>query len=306
MNKAERIITVSMLQTECPPFQCCKERLTLSEHTYPPNTEMEHQQQQLLSPEGLRLDGRKPSELRRIHASIGQAGKAEGSAYLEVGNTKIHCSVFGPREATSQSQHRKQDSSILNVELNLATFGQAGTSGNRPRRNPKYSRKNIELCAFVRSAFESVILASSNFSKASAGNNTNTQIDVFVQVLQSDGSLLACIVNAVGLALVDAGVPMQDWVSAASVSAACSDAQVLITDANWAEECTRIPTITLAVAQRSGEIVSCSSKGRFHIERLPEAVRVAVEASAKVHKILDGLMLSKVRESWEQRAIVHE
>jgi exosome complex component RRP41 len=269
---------------------------------------MQHQQQQLLSPEGLRLDGRKPSELRRIQASIGQAGKAEGSAYLEVGNTKIHCSVFGPREATGNSlgsQHRKQESSsILNVELNLATFGQAGASGNRARRNPKYSRKNMELCAFVRSAFESVILSSS-FSRSSAGHN-NTQIDVFVQVLQSDGSLLSCIVNAVGLALVDAGVPMQDWVSAASVSAACSDAQVLISDPNWAEECTKISTLTVAVAQRSGEIVACSSKGKFHIERLPEVVRVAVESSAKVHKILDAFLLQKVRESWKKRTVLHE
>ena len=109
---------------------------------------MDSNRQKLISPEGLRIDGRKPQELRRIHASFSQAGITEGSTYLEVGNTKIHCSVFGPREASSNALashvHHSTSSNaslfIFNVDLNLATFGQSGitsTSKRNPRFNPK-------------------------------------------------------------------------------------------------------------------------------------------------------------------------
>ena len=44
---------------------------------------------ELLSDQGLRLDGRKASELRRIRCRMGVYGQADGSAYLEQGNTKV-------------------------------------------------------------------------------------------------------------------------------------------------------------------------------------------------------------------------
>ena len=39
--------------------------------------------------QGLRLDGRKAGELRRIQCRMGVFGQADGSAYLEQGNTKV-------------------------------------------------------------------------------------------------------------------------------------------------------------------------------------------------------------------------
>ena len=44
-----------------------------------------------------------------------------------------------------------------------------------------------------------------------------SQIDICVQVLQSDGSALSIAINAVTLALIDAGIPMMDFVCACSV-----------------------------------------------------------------------------------------
>lgn len=45
----------------------------------------------------------------------------------------------------------------------------------------------------------------------------NFQVDVYVLVLQNDGSALAAAINCAGLALADASVPMYDLVSAASL-----------------------------------------------------------------------------------------
>ena len=49
---------------------------------------------ELLSDQGLRLDGRKAGELRRIQSRMGVFGQADGSAYLEQGNTKVLAAVY--------------------------------------------------------------------------------------------------------------------------------------------------------------------------------------------------------------------
>jgi exosome complex component RRP41 len=46
----------------------------------------------------LRLDGRRWNELRRIHGQVSTQAAADGSSYLEMGNTKVICTVSGPGE----------------------------------------------------------------------------------------------------------------------------------------------------------------------------------------------------------------
>ena len=46
----------------------------------------------------LRVDGRRWNELRRCHAQIRTQAAADGSSYLEMGNTKVMCVVNGPTE----------------------------------------------------------------------------------------------------------------------------------------------------------------------------------------------------------------
>ncbi|MEM2107277.1 MAG: exosome complex exonuclease Rrp41, partial [Candidatus Bathyarchaeia archaeon] len=43
----------------------------------------------LIDENGLRLDGRRPDELRPIKLEIGVLGNADGSAYIEQGKNKI-------------------------------------------------------------------------------------------------------------------------------------------------------------------------------------------------------------------------
>lgn len=53
---------------------------------------------ELLSDEGYRADGRRPAELRKIRARMGVFAQADGSAYIEQGNTKALAVVYGPHE----------------------------------------------------------------------------------------------------------------------------------------------------------------------------------------------------------------
>lgn len=55
---------------------------------------------ELLSDQGYRLDGRKATELRKVQARMGVFAQADGSAYLEQGNTKALAVVYGPHEVS--------------------------------------------------------------------------------------------------------------------------------------------------------------------------------------------------------------
>jgi exosome complex component RRP41 len=42
-----------------------------------------------ITPEGLRIDGRRPKEIRKLMAEIGVMPQADGSAVFQMGNTKV-------------------------------------------------------------------------------------------------------------------------------------------------------------------------------------------------------------------------
>lgn len=51
-----------------------------------------------VSPEGLRLDGRRPNEPRKMDAKMGVLPAVDGSAIFELGNTRVLATANGPRE----------------------------------------------------------------------------------------------------------------------------------------------------------------------------------------------------------------
>ena len=59
---------------------------------------MKHERVKLVDENGLRIDGRKPDQLRPVKMEIGVLKNADGSAYVEQGNTRVLAAVYGPRE----------------------------------------------------------------------------------------------------------------------------------------------------------------------------------------------------------------
>lgn len=55
---------------------------------------------ELLTDQGLRLDGRRAIELRKIRCKLGVFDQPDGSAYLEQGNTKVLAAVYGPHQVS--------------------------------------------------------------------------------------------------------------------------------------------------------------------------------------------------------------
>ena len=69
--------------------------------------------------DGVRLDGRKPDELREVKITAGVLDNADGSCYLEWGNNKIYAGVFGPMECHPRHK-QKADRAIVQAIIALS------------------------------------------------------------------------------------------------------------------------------------------------------------------------------------------
>ncbi|MCX9086899.1 MAG: exosome complex exonuclease Rrp41 [Candidatus Methanoperedens sp.] len=150
---------------------------------------------------GIRLDGRKPDEIRPIKIKVGVLNRADGSCYFEFGGNKVIAAVYGPREVHPRHQ-QKSTSAVVRYRYNMASFSV------EERKRPGPDRRSIEVSKVSREALEPVIFQ--EYFPRSA-------IDIFVEVLQADAGTRTAGINAASIALADAGIPMKSLVSACAV-----------------------------------------------------------------------------------------
>lgn len=87
----------------------------------------------------LRLDGRRWNELRRLNAQISTQAAADGSSYLEMGNTKVICTVYGPAEGRRIGGGGiAGGEATIQVEISIAGF--SGVERKRRSKNDKYGK----------------------------------------------------------------------------------------------------------------------------------------------------------------------
>ena len=107
-----------------------------------------------------------------------------------------------------------------------------------------------------------------------------SEIDVFVQVLQQDGSLLSAAINATTLALITAGISMFDYVC--SVSSGVYATYPLL-DLTTLEE-NDVPHLTTAVMPRTSKVTLVTLETRLHADRFEEIFKLACDAGEVIHK----------------------
>jgi exosome complex component RRP41 len=106
-----------------------------------------------------------------------------------------------------------------------------------------------------------------------------SQIDIFIFVLQQDGGLLQACVNATTLALMNAGVPLQDFVCAVSAGVYTTEPLLDLTALEEGD----IPHATVALLPRSGALTLVNMETRLHVDRFEQILRIASEAGHVVH-----------------------
>ena len=96
---------------------------------------------EFLSPEGLRVDGRRAGEIRRLRCRMGAQRQADGSAYVEQGNTKVLVTVRGPHEGSSLKRKATQhDRAALTCEFVTMPFATGQHKPQARARPPHYHR----------------------------------------------------------------------------------------------------------------------------------------------------------------------
>ena len=116
---------------------------------------------------------------------------------------------------------------------------------------------------------------------------------VSFQVLQADGGVFCSSVNAATLALIDAGIPIKDYVCACSASLIEESAVV---DINHMEESSARVDYSVATLPRSGQIVFMSMNGRIHEDQLERVMDTAIQGCKDVHEVLDDAVKSHVSD----------
>ncbi|KAL1745920.1 ribosomal protein S5 domain 2-type protein [Schizophyllum fasciatum] len=219
---------------------------------------------EILNAHGYRSDGRKQYELRDMTIDLSPRASADGSALVTHGLTQVLVSVYGPREPKQRSQSA-HDRATINVEVGTAPF----SSGERRKRG-RGDKRVQELCYTVQQTFEPVVLAAIY---------PRSTIDIFVTVLQQDGSLIPACINATTMALVCAGVPLLDFVCA--VSAGVHDTHAML-DLTTLEE-NDLPWVNVAVMPKTAKVVMVGLETRLHVQRFEEMFRIALDASKVLH-----------------------
>ncbi|GAV84610.1 RNase_PH domain-containing protein [Cephalotus follicularis] len=131
-----------------------------------------------------RGDGRTPNQLRPLACSRNILNRAHGSASWSQGNTKVLAAVYGPKFGTKKNENPER--ACIDVIWKPKT-GQIGKL-----------EKEYEM--IVKRTLQSICILTIN---------PNTTTSVIIQVVNDDGSLLPCAINAACAALVDAGIPLK-------------------------------------------------------------------------------------------------
>jgi len=214
-----------------------------------------------------RVDGRKMDELRPISIKVGVLPNADGSAYIEWGQNKVYAAVYGPREALPKHTQNPYKA-VVKVTYRMATFSVP------ERKQPRPNRRDMEISKVLGEALTKVIFTE---------QFPNTEIGVYVEVVDSNaGSRVACL-TAASCALANAGIPMKDLVAATGIGKAFGE---LIVDLNKDEEdAPDAVDIPFGIMPNSGEIVLLQMDGLLTKEEWAKLVPLGMKACADVYAV---------------------
>lgn len=242
----------------------------------------------LLDPSGKRHDGRKPADIRPLFLKTGVVSQAKGSAYIEMGNTKVVCSVYGPREIA-----RRRDFTFkgqINCEFRFAQY-------SCPiRRQPLNDGEAQQFSQLLEEALAPAVCLH-KFPKST--------VDVFVYVLENDGGALACAITTAGLALADAGIDMYDVVVGCSLR---QDGRTCLIDPTHDEEVAPVDAksanlsfgrMTLGFMPALQQVAALVQDGDLDAASFVSDMKALVNACHQIYPLVEDVLLKDVEEKLE-------
>mmetsp|Transcript_29333 Transcript_29333/g.39146 ORF Transcript_29333/g.39146 Transcript_29333/m.39146 type:complete len:262 (-) Transcript_29333:482-1267(-) len=155
-----------------------------------------------------RPDGRTGGgTLRPLASELSCLQRPDGSAKLSSGPTQILAAVYGPA-APRLSGREVKDRAVVSVVFKHGSKSQGGSSSTKGNGNgnnnntgapPAYGATERELEAFIAESLVQCI---------DVKRYPRTVIEIVIQVIKADGSVVGTAINAAVLALLDASIHM--------------------------------------------------------------------------------------------------
>jgi exosome complex component MTR3 len=194
--------------------------------------------------------------------------QASGSAFCEIGNTKVICAIYGPR--APQGGGRTEFSNTGTIEINIEMASFAKMSNQLQRLSSPHSTR--QLGQDILTALQSCVRVDT-FPKS--------VLDVVILILQDDGSLLPACINCACMAIASAGIEMFDLVSSCTVSVVPGSSITTTTTSN--------SMISSSSSKNSDKTVSqpiITINPNQTIEMIPNNVLVTVTVTASRQQIV--------------------
>lgn len=223
---------------------------------------------------GKRLDGRSAEDFRPIEMKVGVVERANGSALVKFGGTMAIAAVYGPRPLYPKFL-QEAESGILRCRYSMAPFSVD------ERKSPGPDRRSIELSKVMRLALEPAIFLE-EFPKAT--------IDVFVEILQADGSTRVTGINAASLALATAGIPMRDMITACSVG---KIGDTLVLDLNGLEDNNSESDMAIALMPSKERVTLLQMDGKLNEEEIKKLSKLAMDSCKKIYEMQKNTIKEK-------------
>ncbi len=215
---------------------------------------------------GKRTDGRDFDEMRPIRIEAAVLKNADGSAYLEWGNNKVLAAVYGPKEALPKHL-ANPERAIIKCRYAMAPFSSLEEHG---RSGP--NRRATEISKVTKEVFESVV---------KIDDFPGCEIDIFIEILQSDGGTRAAGITAAAVALATSGIPMYDMPYAVSAG---KIGEHVVLDLNKIEDNFSDADMPVAISPRTGEILLLQMDGSLTKEEYSEAISLIKKAGVEISK----------------------
>lgn len=224
---------------------------------------------------GVRADGRLPDQMREVKISVGVVSNADGSAMVSYGATTAVAAVYGPREM--HPRHLSlPDRGVMRVRYHMAPF-----STKDERKSPTPSRREIEISKVLREALEPAVLLE---------QYPRSRIDVFIEIIQADGSTRVASLTAASLALADAGIYMRDLVVGVSVGLVDG---VVVLDLNGLEDNYGEGDLPVGYMPNLKRFVLLQLDGAWKREAFLQALNLAVKGAEYVYQIARDALKNK-------------
>ncbi|KAF9547564.1 Exosome component 5 [Linnemannia hyalina] len=238
-----------------------------------------------------RLDRTRTSahQLRPFFSSQNLLNRADGSAQFDFGESSVMCSVVGPAEV------KLRDEKLDRATIEVVVRPLVGLPGIKDKAREQALRETLEPLVL-------------------SGLHPRTGIQIVVQTMKDDGSILATAFNATILALLDAGIPLKSILGAVTCIVDAETNQILLDPttqelANAKSTHTFVfdnkSSITSDSTQEDKEAVEVStlysdSTGLFSEEEYFECAQICYKAVQAVHGFIRTAVQKKLEKEQQQ------